>query len=133
MPAVCDDEVFADVLLELRELADGRHDTRLLAEHDVLSVVVLDDARLDVLAAAVGTCVHVCDEADGGHLLVRIGRQRGIDVAVLVHLHFCEAECLQFVAQVFSQSQLLLCAWALRLVLFAALSVEADITEKSFC
>ena len=130
--AVSDDEVLADVLFELRELADGRHDAIFLAEHDVPSIVVLDDARLDVLSAAVGACVHVGDEADCGHLLVGIGRQSGIDVAVLVHLDFREAKCFQLVAQVFSQSKLLLCARALCFVLFATLRIEANVLQKSF-
>ena len=130
--AVGDNQVFTDVRFQLGELADGRDDAFFLAEHDVCAVVVLDDSWFDVFAAAVGTRVHVSDESDGGDLSVGVGGQGGIDVAVGIHLHFGQAKCGQLVAQVGCQCQLLFGAGALRLVLFAALCVEADISQEPF-
>ena len=43
-----------------------------------------------------------------------------------------DAERVVTFAQIFCQSQLLFCTGALRFVFFAALRVEADVSEKSF-
>ena len=54
---VCHDDVLTLVSLELREFLDAADDSR--AQFDILAVIVLDDAGLDVLSAGVRTGIHV--------------------------------------------------------------------------
>ena len=98
------DQVFTLVFQQFRELGGTRHDT--FREHDIPSVIVLDDARFDICAAGIGRCVIMGDKADGGHLLLRVGFQRGIDVTVLVHLHIRKTFVFEFFLQVFGKHKL---------------------------
>ena len=71
------------------------------------------------------------NKANGGHLLVGVGRQSGIHITILVHLDIGHANALEFVAQIFSQFKLLGRAWRGVSVL-GTLGVEADVVQKSF-
>ena len=107
--AVGHDDVLALVVEQLGKLGGRRHDA--LAQHDVSTVIVLDDAGLDVGARAVHAGVVVGNEADGGHLLLGIGLEGGVDVAHLVHLDIRETFALQLFLQVFGKHELLGRAW----------------------
>ena len=130
--AVRDDDVLADVVLQLGKLPHCGYDALLLVQYDVRTVIVLDDAGAHVLAAAVRRGVHVGDEANGGNLLGGIGRQGGIDVGVFVHLHLFQAQTLQFLLQVACQVKLLLAAGTLVLAGFVRLRVETHVFQKPF-
>ena len=85
--AVGDDEVFADVAEQLGEFLDGGDNAGFSVEDNVRAVVVLHNARLDVGARGVGAGVDVGDEADGGHRVLHIGGEGGVNIALRVHFH----------------------------------------------
>ena len=125
--AVGHDDVLALVVEQLGKLGGRRHDA--LAQHDVSTVIVLDDAGLDVGARAVHAGVVVGNEADGGHLLLGIGLEGGVDVAHLVHLDIRETFALQLFLQVFGKHELLGRAWH-SLRVFGRLGVKLCIIDK---
>ena len=102
--AIGDDKVFADVLQQLGELRRAADDT--LGEEDVGAVVLMDDMGLDAGTRAVGAGVVMGDEADGGDMALHVGFQRGVDIAVFVHLNVAEALGLEFLLEVFSEDEL---------------------------
>ena len=104
----------------------------LSVEDDVAAVVLLDDARPDVLAAHVGRGVHMGDEADDRSVPAS-GRRgdRAHHIAVSVHRHFGHAECLHLVAQG-RQEDLLLFGRGECRALLRRLGVVGDVFQKTF-
>ena len=129
--AVGHDDVLAHVVEQFGKLLRRGHDACRLVEHDVATIVVLDNTRFDILARAVGTGIHMGDEAHGGQRLVGVGRERGIDVCVLVNLHFRKPDTFQFLFQVACQDPLLLRARS-GFGIFCRLGVETYVLQKSF-
>ena len=127
--SVGNDDVLALVCLEFREFLNARYDAR--AQFDVLAVVVLDDARLHILSAGIGTGVHVRDKADGWSLFLGISFQGGVDIAHVVHLYVAEAFILKLLLQVLGKLKLFCRAWH-TLGVFARLCVEFCIVYKTF-
>ena len=107
--SICYDDVLALVRLEFREFFYAGDDAR--TEFDILAVIILDDAGLDVFSAGIRTGVHVRDEADGRSLFLGIALQGGVDVAHIVHLYVAQTFFLQFVLQVLGKIQLFCRAW----------------------
>ncbi len=93
--AVSGDDVVADLVLQRRMLGGANHLGGVGRQHDVAATIVLDDLGFDVLAGAIGRCVHVRAKADDGHLLVGVGRDGRIDIAVFVEMGVGEAHRLQ--------------------------------------
>jgi len=121
------------VALEERQLGELRDAHRELSvEDDVAAVVLLDDARPDVLAAHVGRGVHMGDEADDRSVPAS-GRRgdRAHHIAVSVHRHFGHAECLHLVAQD-AEQHLLLFGRGKGSALLRRLRVVGDVFQKSF-
>ena len=129
--AVGHDDVLAHVVEQFGKLLRRGHDACRLVEHDVATIVVLDNTRFDILARAVGTGIHMGDEAHGGQRLVGVGRERGIDVCVLVNLHFRKPDTFQFLFQVTCQDPLFLRARS-GFGIFCRLGVETYVLQKSF-
>ena len=65
--AIGHDEVFAHVVEELGEVARLHYGVGI--QGDVLAVVVIDDARVDVLALSIWSGVHVGNKAEDGDIL----------------------------------------------------------------
>ena len=84
--AVSGDDVVADLIGQRGMIRGADHLRGVGRQHDVAAAIVSDDLRFDVLAGAIGRCVHVRAEADDRNLLVGIGRDRRIDVAVFVEM-----------------------------------------------
>ena len=94
--AVGRDDIVADLVGERRVLG-GADDLRGIGrQHDVAAAVVLHDLRLDVLAGAIRRGVHMRAEADHRHLLGGIGRDRRVDIAVLVEMGVGKTHRLEF-------------------------------------
>ncbi len=94
--AVRGDDVAADLVLQ-RGMFGGADDLRGVAgQHDVAATVIPHDLGLDVLAAAIGRSVHVRAEADHRDLLVGIGRNGRVDVAVLVEMGVAQTHRVEF-------------------------------------
>ena len=122
-------EVLADVTQQLGELLRSAHNAR--RQHYVASVVLLHNARLHVLTAAVGRRVVVRYESYYGYLTLNIRRQRGIDVPFLVHLHVLEPLIFELFFQEFSKNKLFR-STRHTLTLLRRLRVELHIVQKSF-
>ena len=75
--AIGDDEVLPDVVQQLGKLVGAQCHIVFGAEHDFFAVVVLDDARRNFAARAVGTGVEVGDESHRGQFLVAVRGQGG--------------------------------------------------------
>ena len=127
--AIGDDEVLAYVLEQFGELLGAADDA--LREQDVAAIVVVDDARMDIGSRAVGAGVVVGDEADGGRLLLGVGLQRGVDVALVVHLDIAQAFVLEFFFQILGEYELFR-RTGHTLRVFARLCVELGIVQKPF-
>ena len=123
------DQVFALVSEQFWKFLGRRHDT--LRKHDVVAVIVSDDARLHVGTAAVGRRVIVADETDGGHLFLDVRFQRGIHISHLVHLHIVKALFFELVSQRFGKYKLFGGTWHTVAVL-SRLCVKTHILQKSF-
>ena len=131
--AVSHNEVFAHMAQQFWELL-GRHQKGITflgtAQRDVRSVVIPDDPWLDVGPRAIGRRVVMRDEADGGHIVLRVCLQRGVDVSFLIEFHIAEALVFEFLLQVFCKYQLLGCTGHAAAV-FGRLRVELGIVQKS--
>ena len=128
--AVGHDEVFAHVVQQLGKLAWRRDNA--LGEQNVLAVVLLDYLCLDAGTRAVGRRVVVGNETDGGHLVLDVRLQRGVDVTLVVHLDIAQSLSLQFLLQVFGKHQLLGRAGH-ALTVLSRLRVVLRIVDESFC
>ena len=125
--SVGNDEVLAHMVFQFGELFYACCDARCLVQNDVCSVIVVDDTGFYVGSATVGARVHMGNKADGRDLSVGVGRQGGIDVCMLVHLHLLHAEGFELVLQIACQYILLLRTRAGSLVLFAGLCVKGHV------
>lgn len=105
--AVGDNQRFAPAVLNRREIGNARDDAECLVQHDVAAVVLLDDARLHVLAAEIRRGVHVRDKADGV-LFLAVCRDCAVHVAVRVHESILDADALHFLDEVRPEGFLLL-------------------------
>ena len=85
--AVGNDNILSDVAEQLGEFLDGGDNAGFSVEDNVRAVVVLHNARLDIGARGIGAGVDVGDEADGGHSVLHIGGQCGVNIALRVHFH----------------------------------------------
>ena len=90
--AVGDNQVLAHVVEQLGEILRRQLDAELGVEHYLAAGIGFYDARADVLAAHVGTRVHVRDEAHYGYLLVvAVGGKGGEQVAILIEAYLLQA------------------------------------------
>ena len=129
--AVGHDDVLAHVVEQFGKLLSRGHDASGFVQHDVLAVVIANNAGLHVLARAVGAGVHVRDETDGGNSRICVGGQCGVEVAIVVKDNVLQSQFGKFVLQVASQGPLLF--RARRDACFVGrLRVEADVLQKSF-
>ena len=104
--AVGGDESLALHLGQERELGGVQHSAGG-RQYNLAAVVVGVDLRVDVFAAGVIGGVHMGDEAQGlGALLSRSGGQRGVDIAVLVHMGIGQAQFLQLLNEDLRQVKL---------------------------
>lgn len=117
------------MLQQFRKLLRRHRDAR--TEQDVSTVIVLHDLWLDVSTRTVRTGVVVRDEADGGDVALRVGLERGIEIAFLVEFYIVEPFMLQLFLQVFCKQQLLTGAWH-GLAVFSRLRIKLGIVEESF-
>ena len=124
------DDVVADLVLQVRMLVDADHAARITGEPDVAALVVANDLRLDVCAGEIGGRVHVRAEADRRDLLLGVGRQGRIDIAVFVEMRIVQPERPELLLQDAAERQLLL---RRRLGGGASvrLGVDDDIAEKA--
>ena len=76
-------------------------------QHDVAAAVIPHDLRLDVLAGAVGRSVHMRAEANHRNPFAGIGRDRRVDIAVLVEFGVGKPDRLQLAREQAAQILLL--------------------------
>ena len=119
--------------LEERKLRKFGHGHRHgIVQPDIPAVVMFDNLRLHILAAHVGTRIHMGYEPYHRPVLItRRRRNRPHDIAVTVHLHLLQAERLHLLGQTGEQHLLLLGRRESRTVL-VALRIEADVFQESF-
>ena len=72
------------------------------------------------------------DESYGRDVLLGVGLERSVDVALLVHLNIIESLALKFLFEVLGENELLGSARHCSRLL-ARLRVELGIVQKSFC
>lgn len=125
------EQILALMVKQLRELRRRQYYIIFGTEHDVLTVIVFHLAGRHVLAAHVGTCIHVGDEAYRRQRFVRIGGKRSKQIAVLVQRDFLKTHRLQFFLQVAGKYHLSRRTGS-DTRLFTRLGVEADILQKTF-
>ena len=93
--AVGRDDVVADLVGQRGMFGGADHLRGIARQHDVAAAIIPHDLRLDVLAGAIGRGVHMRAEADHRDLLVGIGRDGRIDIAVFVEMGVGEPHRLQ--------------------------------------
>ena len=106
--AVGRDDVVADLVGERGMVGGADHLGGIGRQHDVAALVIFHELRLDVGAGAIRRRVHVRAETDHRHLSVGIGRDRRIDIAVLVEVGVCEPHRQQLRGQQAAEILLLL-------------------------
>ena len=109
--AVRGDDIIADLIEKRRMIGDPDDLRRVARQHDVAAPIVLDDLRFDVRAGAVRRSVHMRAEANDGNLLVRIGRNGRIDVAMFVEMGVADSHRLKFAGKQAAQVFLFLGRW----------------------
>ena len=128
--AVGGDDVVADLVLEFGMLGDADHLRGVRGQGDVAAAVILHDLRLDVRTAAIGRGVHVRAEADHRDFLVGVGRDRRIDIAVLVEMGVGDAHLLQLFREQPAQI-LLLCGGGAGRRGRIRLGVDDDVAQEA--
>ena len=129
--SVGDDEVFALVCPELGELCGRECDALGSVEGDVPAVIGTDDARSHVGTRAVGACVHVGDEADGGDAFVCVGRQGGVEITLVREFDVIEADFFKLAFEEAGKDHLTRRARC-HAALLVALRVIRGVLQKSF-
>ena len=128
--SVREDDVFARVLRDLREVGRPEDDVLLRIENDV-SALIAQDLRLYVFARSVRRRIHMRDEADRGTGLAPLRRGNfGVDDAAIAHTGIFETEGLQFLNQSFGELQLLRRGRS-RAALTCRLRIEAHVAKES--
>ena len=84
----------------------GQHHALRRVQDDVAAVIILHDAGLDILAGQLGRRVQVRDEADSGHLLLRVAGQRRRNIGVLRHLYIPQSQRPQLLGHLLRQNEL---------------------------
>ena len=56
----------------------------ICAKNNVLSIVILYNARGNIFPAHIGTSIHMGNEADNRYRLIYIGRKSGKQITVLI-------------------------------------------------
>lgn len=103
----------------------------MCVEQDVAAVIVLDNARCDVVSAHIGGCVEVRDKSDGGYASgIGICRECRHEVSVVVEGDVGEAHLAEFVGEVFGEGHLPGCGGR-HVGEFVALGVVFDVPQKS--
>ena len=99
--AVSHDEVVAEMLGQAFEHRRLHDHAELFVDDDGAAVVVLHDARVDVLAARLGGSVHVRDKSERGNgvRLGKVRRDRPHHIAMLVDARVLHAERAQLIDQ----------------------------------
>ena len=124
--AVGDDQVLADAVGQTGKI--GRGEDVGVVEADI-AARILDDARPDILAGAVGRGVHVGDQADDGS--AGSARDGAVDIAVGVHIGVGNAHGFHFLHQRSAQ-ELLLGGGGTAFAGLVRLGVERNIFEEAF-
>ncbi|MNC31246.1 hypothetical protein D3C75_795610 [compost metagenome] len=105
--AVSGDQSLALVAGKLRVSCYRQNGALCGVQYNVLTVVILNQLRVHISAAEVLGCVHMGQKTDDRHRgFVRIGRQGGHDVAVLVNRYLGHAQLLQLLHQLVGQGPL---------------------------
>ena len=122
-------ERLADIMQHFREFGRLQRQPRDPAKRNVAPVIIPDDLRLDILAGSIGRRIHMGDKADGRHLAVQVGRDRGHHIAIFVQgrLH---AEGLEFIPKHPKQVKFLGFR-GLAFGFFVRLGIYCDIAQKA--
>ncbi|MPM87021.1 hypothetical protein SDC9_134114 [bioreactor metagenome] len=94
--AVCDDEAFADIIPQYREVGLPHNDIFLFVKDDVAAAIG-DDSRPDILAGGGGRDVHVGDKAEDWDVVRDIRGNGGVKIAVLVKADVSEPHLLHLI------------------------------------
>ena len=116
----------------LWEVWGREHYVLCLVEHDVFAIVVLDDARIDILATGIWCSIHVGNEPDDRHVgLVGIGRKGGIYIAIVVDGHIRKSDADELLVKLLGEGHL---TWGARSHLggLVACRLYLDVRQKTF-
>ena len=94
--AVCDDQVLAYVVFQIRIVRFPQENALFLVQADI-PAVISHDLRLDIRAGSVRRGVHVGDQTNGGKLWV--AGDGAVDIAVFVHSRVRNAHAPHFLYQ----------------------------------
>ena len=104
--AVGDNQVIAQIIDQLGEILGIESDALSLVEHDGLTIIILDDAGIDMAARHVGARIHVGDKAYHRHGTIHVGWQCGKEITILIESDIAEAHAKQNGFQVFGKFHL---------------------------
>ena len=82
--AIGHDQVFTFMIQQLRELRRRKNYIFFCTEHDVRTVIVLNNAGRYIFATHIGTGVHVGDKTNSRYRLIDICRKCGKQIAMLI-------------------------------------------------
>ena len=125
--AVCDDQVLACVVFQVRIVRFPQENALFLVQADI-PAVISHDLRLDIRAGSVGRGVHVGDQADGWQ--VRVAGDGAVDIAVFVHPGVRNAHGVHFLHQRGGQ-RLLFFRGGAGVGFLVRLSVKGHIAQKA--
>ena len=109
--AVRGDDIVADLILKRGMIRNADDLRRVARQYDVVAPIVPDDLRFDVLAGAVRRRVHMRAEANDRNMLVGIGRDGRIDVAVFVEMGVADSHLLKLTGEQAAEVLLFLGRW----------------------
>ena len=96
--AVGDDQVMADLLLQIRELLRAQRPA--MTQVDGAAVIVFYHPGLHILPAEIRSRVYMGDQADGGAVLIALaGREETVNIAALLPEHPLQPQRLHFPLQ----------------------------------
>ena len=97
--SVGDNQIFSLMVEQFRELGGRKNHFPFCAKNNILTVVILYNARRNIFSAHIGTCIHVRDEADNRHRLICIGRKGGKQITVFIQRNIFQTQRFQFFFQ----------------------------------
>ena len=126
--AVGDDQVMADLLLQIRELLRAQHPA--MAQRNLPAVVMFHHPGLHVFPAKIRGRVYMGDQADGGAAFIAFaGREEAVDIAALLPAHPLQPQRQHFFLQPLCQRLLAGSAGGAAAVLIA-LGIDFHIVQK---
>ena len=100
------DNILSHKLQNFRKLLGTENDIFFGIQHNILTVIILDNLGLHLATRHIGTGIHVRNKTNHRTRLIAIGRQSSHQITIAIERHFLQANALQLFGQNLRKSHL---------------------------